>query len=875
MLHDDYDRDRGRPRNTGDFLLNGYSYVYIQDGTTGDVKITLGPKKDNITDTDVPVVLKEDGRGFRNADLKEAINGITVVPEGFYVTLKNPHKDGIFPEPGKSMSVAAANLLMGQKVNLPGPFQFAPWPGQISEIIRGHRIRTDQYLIVRVYDAKAAAKEDGIEAAAQDTQDDDPNSETTEQSNNIRENLALGAMFVIKGSDVSFYIPPTGIEVVANSDGERIRDAVTLEQLEYCILLDENGQKRYEYGPMVVYPTATETFMEVPKTVRDDEGNKTGSIQVRKFKALELSSTSGIHIRVIEEYTKEETTHKVGEEIFITGDTTPIYYPRPEHAVVQYGSEKVIFAVAISEGEARYVLNRETGETRLVRGPEMCLPNPIEEVLLRRVLTADEAALWYPGNKSVEKHNASLRGDSSNVFELGEESEVDSMMLSLGVSGSNERRMKSVMASSTVSGVVGDRFHRKTTFTKPRILTLNSSDTKFDGAVRLNVHTGYAIKVVSPDGASQVVVGPKSHLLDYADDLEIVEFSTGTPKDHSRRRSVRTVYLCVANNGVSDSVTITTKDGVDARINIRMRVNFDMEQKDLWFNEKNYIKLLTDRVRSVIRDMGIEQGISDLYARHSSLVKDVLIGKETDGNRPGMTFSSNGMIMDDVEVTEFTILDNEIRHSIISAQQKSLQYAITDSLRKQELENLKSREEHVQETIKIEAETVSVRHENELSELELTHTVKLEQLKRDQDRKLKSLEDARVREAYENETRQKDAEAMSEIRKVELATDKADTDFTHSTNTAEAELRIAESKAASENDISVAKAISDRIAPALERVADSDLLINVTKDIAPMALVEKTTITGALERMLGSDSVLSGMFKRVTNNVRKPYNDRD
>jgi hypothetical protein len=41
-----------------------------------------------------------------------------------------------------------------------------------------------------------------------------------------------------------------------------VRDAVTLERLEYCILLDENGNKRFIQGPAVVFPAPTETFVE-------------------------------------------------------------------------------------------------------------------------------------------------------------------------------------------------------------------------------------------------------------------------------------------------------------------------------------------------------------------------------------------------------------------------------------------------------------------------------------------------------------------------------------------------------------------------------------------------------------------------------------
>ena len=53
-----------------------------------------------------------------------------------------------------------------------------------------------------------------------------------------------------------------------------------------------------------------------------------------------------------------------GDEIFITGKETAIYFPREEHSLVRYDGKDKHFAVAIPAGEARYVMNRKTGEIR-------------------------------------------------------------------------------------------------------------------------------------------------------------------------------------------------------------------------------------------------------------------------------------------------------------------------------------------------------------------------------------------------------------------------------------------------------------------------------------------------------------------------------
>lgn len=102
--------------------------------------------------------------------------------------------------------------------------------------------------------------------------------------------------------------PPTGIEVVQDTGGSYVRNAVTLERLEYCILLGEDGNKRYIQGPDVVIPKPTEAFYI-----------KKG---LKKFKTIELIENRGIHVKVISPYKDGNKQYKIGDEIFITGKDT-------------------------------------------------------------------------------------------------------------------------------------------------------------------------------------------------------------------------------------------------------------------------------------------------------------------------------------------------------------------------------------------------------------------------------------------------------------------------------------------------------------------------------------------------------------------------
>lgn len=205
--------------------------------------------------------------------------------------LKNPPKDGI--QPPHFGSNTLPELRVGHKVNIPGPINFALWPGQMVRTVQGHYLHLNQYLVVRVYDEEGAKlnwKKAVVKPQTAASEESKAEASKTAAISSDIPDLVMGKQLIIKGTEVSFYIPPTGIEVVRDSHGGYLREAVTLERLEYCILLDEDGNKRFIQGPAVVFPSPTETFIE-----------KAGS---RKFRAIELNEISGIYVKVIAPYSE-------------------------------------------------------------------------------------------------------------------------------------------------------------------------------------------------------------------------------------------------------------------------------------------------------------------------------------------------------------------------------------------------------------------------------------------------------------------------------------------------------------------------------------------------------------------------------------------
>ena len=637
----DYNYSNNEMGRQKDLVLAPNEFCFVQNRTNGAIKTYTGPIMLTISQQESLVVFDIKTKSFvetSNFDRAKQLN--VNIPENWYVILKNPAVGNVYPEAGKANVTAELNI--GKKINVRGPASFSLYPGQMTKIVRGHALRTNQYLLARVYEAEAASNSEGemLDASGKKIE--------------TKETYVNGQILVIKGTEVSFYIPPTGIEVIAvNNDPKQgyVREAITLERLEYAILKDENGSKTYAHGPQVVFPKPTETFVSAPKG---------GYV----FRAIELSPISGIYAKVIAEYKDEGENgkiHPVGEELFITGKDQMIYYPRPEHAIINYDNKIMHHAIAIPKGEGRYVMNRLTGEIKTVKGPAMYLPDPRTEVVVKRKLSTRQCELWFPGNTEALEYNLALN-ERAVEKSLKSASTLDCFAFS--TSYSEAATMANLEANANIS--------RGTSYTKPRTITL---DNKYDGVVSMDIWSGYAVDIVSKDGKREVVCGPQTILLDYDQTLEVLHMSTGKPKTTDRLLS--TVFLRYENNKVTDIVEFETADHVCGKVKLSYSVNFLPEHKDRWFSIDNYVKYLCDHVRTAIKRKTIEYTIEELYADYVEVFSSVATG---------MTFEENGMKIHDCEVMDFTV-QSDIARLLESHQYEMVQKALelTDANRRVEL----------------------------------------------------------------------------------------------------------------------------------------------------------------------------------------------
>lgn len=798
-----------------DLVLSTNEFCFLQSKTNGAIKTYTGPITMTISAQESLVVFNAKTKKFEETqDFEKAKQLFISAPEGWYVVLKNPATDNSHPEAAKAVN--SPTLEIGRKINIAGPVSFSLFPGQMTRVIRGHRLRSNQYLLARVYDAEAARK--GIGTA---TIVDTEGKEVTATP----EEYFVGQMIVIKGTEVSFYIPPTGIEVIPiENSNEYVRDAVTLERLEYAILKDEDGEKRYIHGPAVVFPKPTETFVAAPKG---------GLI----FRALELSPISGIYVKVIAAYDEEKNGetihHPIGEELFITGNDQMIYYPRPEHAMIQYDGKYMHHAIAIPEGEGRYILNRLTGEITTVRGPQMYLPDPRTEVVVKRKLTNKECDLMYPGNSEVLIYNSGLTEQA--VERMAKKgltgSAVTDALNSVYSTANQESALAIFEANANIS--------RGVSYTKPRTITL---DTKYEGVVAVDVWTGYAINVVSKSGDREVVIGPATRLFDYDETVEAITVPYGDKEEV-------TAFLKTENNKVSDVINAQTADFVDVQIKLSYYVDFLKDYKDSWFAVNNYAKYLCDNMRSLIKREIRTYNIKDFYADSTEIIRNIVLDINTDAetetaDKPfGRLFRTNGMLVNDVDIIGIGV-EKDIAMILEKHQNELIQKSV-------ELADAAARMEVVTALADVKKREAELNNETALYALEL------EQKRTEEEMHNEEMIRAKKREAKAAEVQAQNdlQDILTAIQSAEMARikEKQDAEIAHAKELAEIEKAKQEAYAATVKEIM--SSIQPDLVAAISASTQAELLKEGMASISPYAIANGESVADTVNKLLRGTSL--------------------
>ncbi len=650
---------------SSDIALSVGEFLWLQTISTGRYTTHVGPT--NVTTSENQRHMIPDGRGglmaVESGQPKDrAIQRSINARRNQYVILSNPaSKDK--PHPTSGQANDDTPLKFGEIQVIPGPCHFALWPGQEAKVIDAHTLRTGQYLVIEVNnetEALANWNEQtmgiapwtlGQEVVANNVIDTDggthvvTNGETDGNSGDESQNKPIvqkpaatdnhriqGRQYIITGREVSFFVPVTGIEVVKDGTGKYVREALVLQQLEYCVLVSETGQKTVVRGPGIVFPrNAGETFYTY-------QNNAT-------FRPIELGKKRmGIYVKALVDFTDESDKQwQAGEEGFITGEDIPFFYPDERLDIIMYGDKLVLYAVTVEAGKAYYLLNRDTGQIELVKGPEMLLPNPVQQVFIERMLTENEQRLWYPG-RIVERGNRethrmdfgesdTLRGGGRSNLQLSDTKQI---------APTRKGGFEALIAFST---------QRDNQFSEPRVIKIGNEVPQ---APRINVWQNFAVQIKNAANETRFVVGPQSTFLEY--DEELVTFIK--PNDSTQLD----VYLQVANNAWTFSVEGQTSDGVDVVLELVANVNFTGEVGKAWWSIENPWRMVFETLQAKLVPYIAAHQLEELITPtgYANMLAQVITTAET-GEQTPIEFANNSMQIERIYISDFAVADAEVQ----------------------------------------------------------------------------------------------------------------------------------------------------------------------------------------------------------------------
>lgn len=725
-------------------------FLWVQDDDKGEVVLHVGPTMVSPTAADRVVV--DDGQGGFAEDLSGQPQRMIEVGDNQYAVITNPLAEGGEPTHANGRFKAGRNearpLKNGTRAMVPGPTCFFLRPGQQCEVRDAHELASNQYLVVKVYgDVDGAApyyditfRSAGITtftaaplgASLGPQGPDAPTAPAAE--------LRRGQLIVIRGLDTQFYIPPTGVDVVPDTtvDGaavgadsarqllaqlraatpvaapapapaydeqaddeeqalvpaqkatppgraarkeayveqaartrhrvpptagsppaqaaqqqllqsllhqpevrkalERearqarlVREAVVLGEKEYCVVIDADGKRNVRRGPARVFPGPYDTFMS--------EGSRE-----RVYDAYELLPTRALWLRVISAITREEMQKRMspgfqlerpryepGDEILLTGVST-FFFPFNEIEVL---SPDAGLAVVGNDHSKVFIeaigIDQKSG-------------------IYVRDLTTGEARL--------------VRGKTSYLVHPGKEVHIT----------------RTIPAEDWNHWIAMGEPHKVT-----------ASAVTSPWALSIVVPHNYACMATSASG-HRVIEGPCVELLEYEETLTYLTLSTQTPKVDEA--VIRTCFLRTVGNRVSDVIRVQSADFVEVDVRVSYSVTFMKEYKDRWFNHENYVQVLCEHLRSLVRSRCRTLHLSELWPRLPVVIRDVILGDKVEGvERPGRLFKENGMLVTEVEILTAEILDPQIAQLYHSVQRQIVSLQIGDREAQAQLASARLRDE--------------------------------------------------------------------------------------------------------------------------------------------------------------------------------------
>ena len=394
-----------------------------------------------------------------------------------------------------------------------------------------------------------------------------------------------------------------------------VREAVVLSEKEFCVIVDADGKREIKVGPARVFPGPYDSFM-------------TEASDNRIYSAYELLPQRALWLRFVSSISREKLAQKLPRGVELDRET---YFPGDEMIVT--GLNTFFFPFVEIE-----ILHPLTGQPHF--------GNDHADVFIEAIGLDQKSGIYVRDLATGEVRL--VRGKRSYLVDPREEVHIT----------------RTVSTDDWNLWIVPGEPHKTT----DRPITT-------PWAISINVPHNTAVLAASAQG-QRIIQGPCVELLEYDERLVTLSLSTGTPKTDAS--TLRTCYLRTMGNVVSDVIRVETSDFVEVDLRVSYRISFEEEYKERWFNHENYVGMVVEHLRSLVRRNCRQMSLTELWPRIPDVVRDIILGERTDEGRRGRLFDENGLWVTEVEILESVILDDEIGEYLETVQRESVSLQISD-----------------------------------------------------------------------------------------------------------------------------------------------------------------------------------------------------
>jgi len=411
----------------------------------------------------------------------------------------------------------------------------------------------------------------------------------------------IGDEWLVTNKDTESYIPDVTEEVV------RVVQLTVLTPRQYCVVLDPIGAdgksrlggKELRKGP--------HTFFLHPGE-RLDKGIKN---------VILLQSDEAVVVTAQEEF---DEILPSGDKVHHTpGDKWMIHGPAEYIPSIEIGRMEHRKAIPLNKNEGIYIRDVQSGQVRMVMGPQSYLLRANEELYKKELTPLVEDLLKNGGG-------------------------------------------------------IGDASIRKMSYFE------GSKDIKYQKRDKTSVVTyrcpsNSAVQVYNyQNKTARVVFGPDLVILEPHETFNVLFLSAGKPK---KQGALITICLMLGPDYISDQITVETSD--HARLNVALSMNNffrvelgNPESEAKLFSVPDFIGFACREVASKIRGAVAGIPFEQFHKYSAEIIRAGVFGKEGGKVREELVFQANNLVITNIDVQSIEPVDHHMRDSL----SKSVQMAI-------------------------------------------------------------------------------------------------------------------------------------------------------------------------------------------------------